>query len=195
MSGTSPEKDPSLKQKPDETQAKTTRVQATHTPKSKDESPDQNQQSQCRLSRPQQLESKCKRKRAHTGQSSEEPRITSPDAVVHKPNQSDEELQEKAGAKCQKYIEEMEKKVTLAFSSSGNIVPCTCRSFTDKVWWLEETFTHPPEYSQSQNQQNNIQAGPASANGQSQPGGSNPVQGNPPSRLWRRVSRLFCLRN
>ena len=36
MSSTSPEKEP------DETQAETTRIQTTHTPKSKDESADQN---------------------------------------------------------------------------------------------------------------------------------------------------------
>ncbi|ESR33816.1 hypothetical protein CICLE_v10006343mg [Citrus x clementina] len=64
-----------------------------------------------------------------------------------------------------------------------------------KSEWMEKKYTYPPEYYQSQNQQNNIQAAPASANGPSQPGGSNPVQGNPSSRLWRRVSRLFCLRN
>ena len=93
MSGTSPEKDLLLtpKQKLDETQTENTRIQATHTPKSKNESPDQNQQSQWRSRRPQQSESK----RSHTSQSSEEPRITSPEAVVnvasiYKPNQSDQ---------------------------------------------------------------------------------------------------------
>ena len=189
MSGTSPEKDSSPKQKPDETQAKTTRVQATHTPKSKDESPDQNQQSQCRLSRPQQSESK--RKRNHTSQSSEEPRITSPDAVVYEPNQSDEELLEKATAKSRKHMGE-EKRLDEVFYTP---VPLAGVESPLKSEWMEKKFTYPPEYYQSQNQQNNIQAGPASANGPSQPGGSNPVQGNPPSRLWRRVSRLFCLRN
>ncbi|KAL9408616.1 hypothetical protein AB3S75_047068 [Citrus x aurantiifolia] len=188
MSGTSPEKDSSPKQKPDETQAKTTRVQATHTPKSKDESPDQNQQSQCRLSRPQQSESKRKRKRKrnHTSQSSEEPRITSPDAVVYEPNQSDEELLEKATEKSQKHMGE-------EITSRG--FACAEVSFEQKSEWMEEKFTYPPEYSQSQNQQNNIQAGPASANGPSQPGGSNPVQGNPPSRMRSRVKKFLCLRN
>ena len=53
MSGTTPEKDPSPEQKPDETQTEITPIQATHPPKSKDESPDQNQQSQCQLRPPQ----------------------------------------------------------------------------------------------------------------------------------------------
>ena len=162
MSGTSPEKDSSPKQKPDETQSKTTRVQATHTPKSKDESPDQNQQSQCRLSRPQQSESK--RKRNHTSQSSEEPRITSPDAVVYEPNQ---------------------KRCFFVLDSAA--------PFEQKSEWMEEKFT----YSQSQHQKNTIQTGHASANanGSSQPGGSNPVPGNPPSWLGRRVKRFLCLRS
>ena len=173
MSGTSPQKDPSPKQKPDETQTETTPFQATHTPKSKDESPDQNQQSQCQLRRPQQSESKRKRKRTHTSQTSEEPGITSPDAVVYEPNQSDEELCE-----CPKF----------------RLMPsCAHMPFEQKSDRMEEKFT----YSQSQHQKNTIQTGHASANanGSSQPGGSNPVPGNPPSWLGRRVKRFLCLRS
>ena len=188
MSGTSPEKDASPKQKPDETRTETTRIQATHTPKSKDESPDQNQQSQCQLCRPQQSESKRKRKRTHTGQSSEEPRITRPNAVVYKPNQSDEELQEKARAKSQKYMEEMEK-----MGVRRSFFECSLRSFTEKSERMEENFTSSSEDSQSPNQQNNTQMGPESdgANGPSQAGGSDQVQGNLPSRLGRRVTRFL----
>ncbi|ESR33825.1 hypothetical protein CICLE_v10005919mg [Citrus x clementina] len=202
MGGTSPEKGPSPKQKPGETQAETTRVQATHTPKSKDESPDQNQQSQCQLRRPQQSESKRKRKRTHNGQSSEEPRITSPDTVVYKPNQSDEELQEKARAKSQKYMEEMEKIGVPRRPSASPWIANIKRSFLslpfrEKSERMEENFTSSSEDSQSPNQQNNAQTGPESdgANGPSQAGGSNQVQGNPPSRLGRRVTRFLCLRN
>ncbi|KAL9462960.1 hypothetical protein AB3S75_000879 [Citrus x aurantiifolia] len=187
MSGTTPEKDPSPEQKkPDETQTETTRIQATHTPKSKDESPDQNQQSQCQLRPPQQSESKRKGKRTHTSQSSEEPGITSPDAVVYEPNQSDEELRE-----CQMRVIEVEKIV----EKGGSIPIYAIKPFEQKSEMMEEKFTSSPEYPQSQNQQNNIQTGRANANGPSQPGGSNPVQGNPPSRLGRRVNRLLCLRN
>lgn len=109
-------------------------------------------------------------------------RITSPDAVVYKPNQSDEELQEQARAKSIKYME----------ACSMEFIEV---SFKRKSERMEEKFTYPPEYSQSQNQRNNIQAGPASANGPSQPSGSNPVQGNPPSPMRSGVKKFLCLRN
>ncbi|GAY50392.1 hypothetical protein CUMW_126250 [Citrus unshiu] len=87
------------------------------------------------------------------------------------------------------------QKPQQALKSIPFIVSGGSLSFKQTSERMEKKYTYPPEYSQSQNQQNNVQAGPASANGPSQPGGSNPVQGNPPSRLWRRVSRLFCLCN
>ena len=149
MSGTTPEKDPSPEQKPDETQTEITPIQATHPPKSKDESPDQNQQSQCQLRPPQQSESKRKGKGT-----SEELRITIPDY---------DQLRETAGTKF--------------------FYP----PFERKSEWMEPKFTYFPKYSQSQNPQNTIQTGPI------QPDGSNPVQGNPPSRPGRRVKKLLCL--
>ncbi|KAK9232499.1 hypothetical protein WN943_022745 [Citrus x changshan-huyou] len=161
MSGTTPEKDPSPEQKPDETQTEITPIQATHPPKSKDESPDQNQQSQCQLRPPQQSESKRKGKRT-----SEELRITIPDAVVY------DQLRVTASPE---YAQEEEP---IAFLNPP---------FERKSEWMEPKFTYFPKYPQSQNPQNTIQTGPI------QPGGSNRVQGNPPSRPGRRVKKLLCL--
>lgn len=102
--------------------------------------------------------------------------------------------------------ERMEKKFKSSeeYSQSQNlqnkIRPVRCRSSSRsaprKSERMEEKYKSYQEYpSQSQqDHQNRIPTAPANANGPSQAGGSNPVQGNPPSPRGRRIKRFFCLK-